>query len=240
MIKSIFPFSFNLYWFITAYIMLILLIPFINKLLLNLNHREFVFLILILIIINDLFVWTNNNVATYRSGLGTLITPYVIGGYIRKYGLKVRKKPIYFILCLLIMYFGDIVPLVLFGLNAGERIFFGIIPLIAATLLFLMFTEIKPFYNRSINLLATTVFSSYILTEYPLIRPKLWIFLQFKNIKNTFIADLFGAIVIFLLIYIIIFSIDLLRQWIFKKIGINNIRVVNNAVNKINTFLIRK
>ncbi|EJO08400.1 acyltransferase family protein [Oenococcus oeni] len=40
-ITSIFPFFLNAYWFVTAYIMLVLLLPLINKLLSIINKKEF-------------------------------------------------------------------------------------------------------------------------------------------------------------------------------------------------------
>lgn len=220
--ESIFPFTFSTYWFITSYIMLVMLLPFINKLLNILNKKIFLSFIVISILFNDVLPIVHNYNASYEHGLGVILTAYLIGAYIRLFGVKINHKWMYLLICLLMMYFVMDVGALILGPNRGKGVVVGIFPLIVATLTFLIVSEMKPFHSNIINKLATTVFAGYIITEYPLLRMPLWKFLGFSNISNSYVAALLGLISVAFMLYVVIFIIDIIRQKIFEILRIDD------------------
>lgn len=75
---SIFPVSFNRYWFVTAFIILMLLVPFINRILVDLPRKQCSYLLLVCVIINGVFPLLNNHVASETVGFGIVATAYLI------------------------------------------------------------------------------------------------------------------------------------------------------------------
>lgn len=92
-IKTFFPFAYNQYWFMTAYLYLMVLTPFINKLLNILKQQDYkkmiVVLTIFLVIIPTIF-YTNGMIGSTLTPIGVILFVYlyIIGGYIKLYGLK--------------------------------------------------------------------------------------------------------------------------------------------------------
>ena len=96
LIKNFFPFITNKYWFITAYMGLYLLIPFINKLAEVLDKKEFIRCTIMLGFLICVFktIYSSNNVLEGRNGYSLLwfIFLYIFSGCIRLYFDKNVKK----------------------------------------------------------------------------------------------------------------------------------------------------
>lgn len=79
-IKSLLPLSGNFYWFMTVYIELFVLSPFINKLLVNLSNRQYISL---LVILGFLIFWfgllRKTNISIDGKNIVNLIYIYIIG-----------------------------------------------------------------------------------------------------------------------------------------------------------------
>ncbi len=216
LVVSIFPFTFSVYWFVTSYIMLILLLPFINLMINKLNRKQFVILILISVIFNDLLPLVRNYNSTNERGLGVILTAYLIGAYISIFEVKLKHKILYLTLWLFMMYLIMFAFTAFWGPSRGKGIAVSIFALVPAILIFLIASDTKPFYNSLINKLASTVFAGYLITEYPPMRTWLWKFLSFSNIQNSFVAALLGLISVMFILFVIVFIIDSIRQKIFK------------------------
>lgn len=84
LIKSIFPVTFGMYWFITAYVVLYIISPFINRLIKNITKAEYQKLLLFLIFVTFIIP----TLTTRKLELGNVdlfICIYMIGAYIHIY-----------------------------------------------------------------------------------------------------------------------------------------------------------
>lgn len=83
-IKSIFPITFKMYWFATAYIIIYIFHPFINKFINNTTKKEhLLFILLMFIIFSVLATFTYNDY--YGNELVQFLLFYSIGAYLNKY-----------------------------------------------------------------------------------------------------------------------------------------------------------
>ncbi len=112
-IKSLLPISGNYYWFVTVYVELLLLSPFINKLLVNLSNRQYISL---LVILGFLIFWfgllRKTNISIDGKNIVYFIFIYIVGGGIRRISLTDESSKFltnrfhFFILLLSLMVLG--------------------------------------------------------------------------------------------------------------------------------------
>lgn len=186
-IKNMFPNVFNQWWFITAYIVLYLLSPYINRLLLLLNKREFLSLIFLILImwcvipslslqISSAFNWSPQI---------WMISMYVMGAYIRRFPFQIKRG---ISLGLIMTMFS--IGLICFPIALVEALhldFINIdrliahirisnsIPVVWSSLsIFTLFKELRLHSNKAINYVAGSAFSVYLLQENIFFRPVLW------------------------------------------------------------------
>ena len=179
-----FPVLFNRYWFVTAYIVLYTLTPFLNKFLNSLSRKDYLYFLLVMI----LFISIIPTFTTGTLGLSNLIELilfYSIGGYLKKYpnNLLSNKKMSYYIFAIssLILFISPIaidilgslcskfasLNLILFQRNSIVAILFSVS-------LFSIFINKKEFTNKFINIIGGCTLGVYLIHEHPLIRPLLW------------------------------------------------------------------
>jgi hypothetical protein len=89
-INACLPFTANQYWFVTAYIMLLLLLPFINRVIVVLNKRQYIYLIIIVSFLGSFLASIKNSTFASEISFGYLIPPYLIGGYLNKYKVNIN------------------------------------------------------------------------------------------------------------------------------------------------------
>lgn len=199
--------------------------PYLNKLVDNINRKEylrlliigFIFLILIpsIIIYNDLIT----------DGI-YLFYYYLVGGYIRLYYDDIKGVIkylvgfiiLYFVIVLLTMFLGELSysnELLLNHISSYARLS-SILVFGCAICMFLFFKGLKLGNNKIINVIASTSFGVYLFHEYIFMKELLWnnIFSLDKILGSNSI--LISGIIITVLIYIIGFIIDLIRQVLFK------------------------
>jgi len=256
-IKTFFPLAHNQYWFITVYLYLILLVPFINKFLNSLSKENYnkllVVLSIIFVIIPTLF-YTNGLIGSTNTPIGILlfIYVYIIGAYIKLYEISFfeNKK----LRNIFIIIFGYIVVTVivligrkleqgnifwsnLFGYYREMNSIFILIPSIS---LFYIFKEWKLKHNVIINYLASISFSVYLLHESNFLRYRLWhnIFnMEFiNNIPGGAFTTLAFAIINF---YFITAIIEVLRKNIIEK-NVLKIKSLNKLFKKVDNYMILK
>lgn len=98
-VSSFFPLTFDLYWFVGAYIIMIILSPFLNILVEHTNFHSLLELIAILLFV--VFIWRLLNPSIgYFTDYGYLCTVYLIGAGIRKYSMRLPRMS--FGLCMLV------------------------------------------------------------------------------------------------------------------------------------------
>lgn len=92
-VKMVLPFSFNRYWYFSAYIVILLLHPFINKLIDSLTKKQLAALCVVSLVLFS--VIRTVTAAEWLQGTNRLylfITMYFVGAYIRKYDIRLSKK----------------------------------------------------------------------------------------------------------------------------------------------------
>ena len=178
---AIFPVVFDEYWFITCYIVLILLTPVLNIAAKEFNKEYLLILIGIILVFADIVPFIKND-GTPNAPLGNmfsvgaLLAPYFLAGFIRKYDVKVRIWQAYLIMLggLLLEYVSlFVLKHRIMGLDIASFTF-GLFPLITAVGIFLVFLNLSSFSSRFINWIASGVLAAYLIIEHPLFRMYFW------------------------------------------------------------------
>lgn len=247
----IFPVALNRYWFITAYILLYLLVPYINKFIHALTRDELKKLILILMFIFSVIPTCLSWIYTYiyfedfvffNRGIWMLVM-YFVGAYIRLYGIHLNslKKScsafLLFTICILgfILYINfrlyrgiptQTPPTYFWSPNSVLMVLWSIS-------IFMIFKYLKIPYIPIINYLAKGTLGIYMLHENAL---SVWLWQEvFQNATHVnshyfIIHIMIGAVSIFIVGTII----DQIRRWIFEIVDfiIQSIKHTKNTVTK--------
>ncbi|EJO08401.1 hypothetical protein X286_08970 [Oenococcus oeni IOEB_9517] len=159
-----------------------------------------------------------NTVASDTHGFLILLTIYLIGSYIKRYNINVKTKWLIssMILSLILFYFSMIL-LYKAGVSFQriDTFGYGLLPAIFTTSLFILIKQGKPFYSKTVNLIASNVFSVYLITVHPAIQSQ--IFTEVFNVKkfqdNLYLLLLGLGIAIFLVL--LSCFIDMFRKYLF-------------------------
>ncbi len=179
---SIFPTSYGTYWFFTSYAVLILLSPYINKLLLKLTQKQHKALIVLFVVIWCLFP-TFIGASFSGSDLAYFVSLYVIAAYIRLYPLKANASRHFALFgfwafILLVSIASSSYLLNYSGVFRKYITYFSeynrLPGAMCALELFLAMSQTKPFYSKLMNGIASTSFGIYLIHDNFLIRPFLW------------------------------------------------------------------
>ncbi len=215
-------------WFVIIYIILYLLIPFINKIIHHINKRQYKILLLILIIF--FYIWPTflSKTTIKDSGYGIInfVTLYLIGAYIKIYcdnNKSIKKSILTYFLCTVVT--------TIFYLFATRAIAYNsIFNLISAISLFETFKSINIKNNKYINNLASFTFSTYIIHENPLITKTIYQNFFHTNYywDNKYL--IFHLIITCICIYIICVVIEQIRRILMKKIIDDKIEKINYTI----------
>lgn len=198
------------YWFVTCYVFIFLLSPFLNKMLKSHSQSEHGWLIVIM-----LFCYTVLRFAMNISSVFFMfIIIYMIGSYLRLYPIKELQKFSILIPSFLLLYFSLIILQHSFSYNFFEVD--RLLMLLCAINFFMMFEKIK-FHSKVVNIMASSTFGIYLLHDNINISPYLW-----NNIfhTNSFAFDnmlILYAFFVISVIFIIGAAIELLRKNIIEK-----------------------
>lgn len=224
-IFSIMPALTDKNWFLSVYMLLYMLSPFINqyiKLITKENLKKLIALLGATYIVIP-------TVTSYTLGgfnhISLFITFYLIGAYIRIYpedfaffnSIKVNVSLLAFSI---IFIFGSVV----FFLNKPirEHIYFmraESIPVVVSALsLFFLFKNLPSFYNRIINKLASCTLGVYLIHDNPRMRSFIWWKLNNSEYQNSEFLVIY-AICSVLLVYCGCIIIDFIRSAVFNFIG---------------------
>ena len=153
--SAIFPISTIAWWFMTAYIMVLLISPFIENGIKLINSQEFICVLVFMTLIEVLSIPAMRN---FGSSFFGLLYIYLLGRYLSMYKIKLtgKKALLLFIcmtallmICLETLYFLPIKNSALFWFLQ----FNNPIIILQAVSLFFIVLNLKPIYNRHINLL---------------------------------------------------------------------------------------
>lgn len=225
MLEALFPISHEVWWFISAYLVLYLLSPYINILLKNLDKRQYQKLLLLCFLGWCLsptlggYYYQSNNLLWFSF-------LYAIAGYVKIYGLKKEFSAVGYFLTALI---SGIVMISIFLIisrwsehfNVGAGYIAGTqtLPVLMISVsLFLGFKNLKIGCMPWVNTIASAVFGVYLLHDNPYIRYRLWYGIRWNYPENmNFI--LYSAMAM-LAVYIVCTVIDLIRIYTIEKIAV--------------------
>ncbi|WP_125567455.1 acyltransferase family protein [Companilactobacillus insicii] len=220
-------------WFVTAYLIMYILSPFLNIAFRNIDKYQFRYLLIIMMTIFSFFttVFKNPSVGTNGNDAMWVMVVYSFGSYIGLYeeDLKRFKKSIYglllvgsLLLSVISIYMINIVRsnLSLFsGTQSYADFVNGTSPLqlLSAISLFILVLYAKPYTNNIVNKIASTSFAVYLIHANLLIVDWLWItVVNGSKYSNSYFAIFYG-LGVSLIIYISCSLIDYMRQFIFGK-----------------------
>ena len=157
LVKALLPVTFNAYWFVTAYVILVLLIPFINRVLVKLSKVDFLILLIVSVFFAEVTPILGNNIFSLDKGFGDLLAVYLLGAYFKRY--PINFKAVYMWISVAVCYAFMLVSIVVLEQLRGPesnftRFVYGLFPYIMAGGIFLIFINKPAFTNKTINYLA--------------------------------------------------------------------------------------
>jgi surface polysaccharide O-acyltransferase-like enzyme len=172
------------YWFFTVYIMLILLAPFLNKMLDNLTRKQFETMLILMVLLWSVFP-TLTNQDLYAAELPQFVMYYCLGAWFRMYPDNVfRKKGLRWaaalgplvILAVLTVVLGYCERFTPEAFGAAKRFYNrNSVLILTATMGILSLAAFaKPFTNHFINIVGGCAFGVYLIHDNPAVRELLW------------------------------------------------------------------
>lgn len=227
LVKSFFPITLNQYSFVTAYIILMSLSPFLNKLINSMNKDEFKRLIIIVsmfVIILGVGFPINKVVGSYVSNF---IILYFISAYIKRYlqnKLNNKYSLLLYVCSSLLIFIGRILLFMMDkGNSASALLSYRFILVVLGSIgLFTLFMNIK-IKSKLINNVSILTFGVFLIHENYFIRKILYseIF-KIDTLYNSKYLILYTVISIFI-VYIICSLIEYIRQVLFNIFKIDKI-----------------
>ena len=231
----VFPVSNGHYWFATAYMMLMLIAPFLGRGFKALNKLQHGFILIVLLVFTcvfkSIFPMHMLGLEDHGCSLQWFITLYVLAAYIRLYGLPFCKTKAGSIISY-VFYALLIVPciIVMYGLESGdlEGIHFGnasllvddynhLLVLLSSIGLFMFFVHMKPIKGKAaavISKISACTFGVYLLHAHLYLENEwpVW----FNVFAPRHALRPVHLIATVLVIFVVCCIIDLIRQIIFN------------------------
>ncbi len=227
------------YWFITVYVGLYLLTPFLNKLIRSLSKNEMKLLLAILLIFFSVIpnIYPSSKWLNFGSGYGIVwfIVLYFIGAYLRLHvnfdQLYAKYKTRQLLAIMLLFWCLPIISKIAIAITtqiltgeiiASSACYFknSVILVPASIVTFVAFNSIRisnQTTSHIINSLATGAFAVYLIHDNPLLSPILW------GGVGKFITSELVSIPIWALSVIVIYAtcclIDVVRRKFFNLLG---------------------
>jgi surface polysaccharide O-acyltransferase-like enzyme len=233
LIQELLPILSRRYWFVTCYVAMYILSPFLNKLITQLSKKQMQFFIIILLLLfcewNVLVPFLSTLNMDHGYGVGWFICLYFFAAYIRLHYNKNLNKYFYLFIYFLVCFITAALKTG-FGLTGLFR-YSSVTILFASLSLFLFFREVKihnKFTNKVIFTLAPLTLGVYLIHDNKLIRSILY-----TDILH--LDEYMASVNIYLLIVICLFTIfttTTIIEYIRKNILM---KPIENSM-KINAF----
>lgn len=240
---TLLPLTGNVYWFASAYAILVCLSPLLNKFIHSLNQREHFttccMLCILFCVIPNLLPWSRSLLTT-GSNFVWFIVLYLIAGYIRLYCSTpprwFLKKPAvqFFLVYLACCTAGLLSRLVLGGISRVflvslpvEKLFYSYNSLIflpASISLFMAFQYVK-INNTALFKAATSLgsvcFGAYLISDHPLLRKPQWEIINLPRLTQTGVFPiLLGVVAVVILIFLSGCAIEWARKKFMHILGL--------------------
>ena len=229
-LEFIFPFGPGENWFITCYLLLCLLVPFLNPFVKNLSQKQHAGLLALLFAIH--FIAPLQEAITFWStshGLEQFIILYFIGAYIKLHGFQnklLQNKWVWrgILVILIALWVLTSAGMGIRGLTyqnqkdiSNVTKYFPLFSVLISSTLLVVATGLKPIYSKFINLISGSMLAVYLIHDNALVRSFIWNTVS-PNVNHLgsnyiFIHLAKKTIVIFLVCVII----DQVRLWLLEK-----------------------
>ena len=243
-LESFFPILLSKYWFMTTYIFMYLLIPFMNQMLLNLNRRQAILLTTIglVILVPGPLIYGH----LMSSWLIKFCIAYCLGALIRRYKLLDQNRTLLAGKRLLTV--GLLVDLLssfscsylAFKLHNPTFITYTkfidqgitVFSFLTALGLFTVIGSKKISYNRFINLVASTTFGIYLIHDNVYMENLLWIrVIRMNSLATHSIMVILYVILVCCVVFAICSLLEWFRKMIFHNFESNFSTWVSNKIN---------
>ena len=191
--KVLMPVIFNEYWFFTAYTVLFLFTPFINRGLKALSRRDFGRLLALMLVLWSALPMIEGTVL-YGANLLQLLMVYSIGAYMRLYPdclARKRKTALALMIgCAAVLVVGLYLYIHVFNLNTfylRQRCSLLVVGFTTGLISFC--ASLKPFHCKPLNWFAGSMFGVYLIHENPFLKPYIWRFFRVRDHADS--PDLF-------------------------------------------------
>ena len=245
-IRNFFPVSSNEYWYVTAYVAIYLLSPFMNIVLRKINKKQYsvlLALITIFMVIQPSIFYTNTTIINSGLSLIWMVYLYIFAGYIRMHYDKNIKKEICFMISILLVILTVIMsaiyaPFLKIDLSKISK-HYSITVVCSTIFMFLGFKQVNLKNKKTIKLLeiiSPLTFGVYLIHDNNIIRRRLW--MKYLKISKLVFSEglLIKLILIGLGVYIVCLFIDFARKTIFDAIYKTKLYgKLDNKLDKLNT-----
>lgn len=222
------------YWYMTAYFLMYLFIPMMNRFAEAADKRSFTAVIAVILVLTTGSFLIGKDGFKFSDGYSPiwLMVMYLVGAYMKKFGVGAKMKW-YSALLLYIISVGCNFALNIFLKDPMKKVFAdGTVnyltytsPFVvsSAIFLFIFFSKLK-FTKRTekfINYITPAALGVYLIHTHPLVFNKLMKNIAMPLVNYGTAAMIFGSIAMALAIFIICIVIDILRIQLFRLIKIN-------------------
>ena len=234
------------YWFVWAYIVMLIFMPVLNIALENMTKRQLQWFLIALtilwILIPQLNTYFPGKLDFWVEHLGYsdgifFVYLYLVAAYVKLYPNKFIKSLwaniVVLFFELMLMYSSIVIPINkaathpnLYSFNSAMLQEYSILTVLVAITIFNIFLNINLGRVKIVNWIAASTFAVYLIHDNSLVRGVLWGYVDNSKIKNADDMFLYGMKEI-ALIFVVCIAIDIVRRlllgwlfnWLTQKIG---------------------
>lgn len=259
-LKRLFPVIFSEYWLVTAYILMYIFLPILLPFLINRSKKAYQKFLIVGFVVVCVWPMINLNKGMNFSYVILFLYLFAIGGYIRKFAVKLNKFFLLLLIIVLLSFSILLTHIVSLILNESNNPFYNIFsiigwtqpnswrentiiwfdaspfPLLIACCLFLLAISVKSFYNNSINIMGKHVFGAYLFQSAPIFSP--WIYASFINANkiNGTLNRFIYAVVTAIVILIVGIAMHIILDPLAKTINSFLLKLIRNVLTSIELF----
>jgi hypothetical protein len=211
------------WWFITVYVGLFIISPYLNLLIDKLKKDQYLKLLATLFLIFILLPTIHFNLVDVNKGqsLYSFAFLYLIGGYIKKYysiGINKKKYLLIYFICTALIFLGNLVLTIITKRNIFMfHDYNNVLVFISSIAFFMYFKEIK-IKSIKINKISSLVFGVYLIHDHHYVRN--YIYSNIFHTQQLYHSNLFiiYAILSITIIFIVCTIIEYVRVKVFEKL----------------------
>lgn len=234
-VKSCLPVISIEYWYITAYIVLLLFSPALNITVSGLDKKNAYGLLGLIVVFFSLWksIFPNNGLLEtgYLQGYGIvwMMCMYLFGAIIKKYPPYISKKNLIFgiyLVCSMLIFCVSMLGRNMHILDDGNKVFDynHIFVLCGSVSLFLILLHIpnnNSLVSTKISTISNHTLAVYLIQEQFRLKDILWTLITDFVLKHSYIIILLFSVMAIILVFSTCILIDILRKKIFERLQID-------------------